>query len=40
MNYANSLLSEVQTDVNSYSRINKMSGQNFNLFTLIRKESG
>lgn len=33
------LLSEIQTIVNSYSRINKMSGQNFNLFSLLRKES-
>ncbi|MFD2914781.1 PDDEXK-like family protein [Psychroserpens luteus] len=39
MNYTNTLLSEVQTIVNSYSRINKMSGQNFNLFTLLRKGS-
>ncbi|WP_179006449.1 PDDEXK-like family protein [Winogradskyella forsetii] len=39
MNYTYILLSEVQTIVNSYSRINKMSGQNFNLFTLLRKES-
>ncbi|MDD2984599.1 MAG: PD-(D/E)XK nuclease family protein [Crocinitomicaceae bacterium] len=39
MNQINILLSEVQTIVNSYSRINKMSGQSFNLFTLLRKEN-
>ena len=39
MNSINNLLSEVQTITNSYSRINKMSGQNFNLFSLLRKES-
>ncbi|MGV8944877.1 MAG: PD-(D/E)XK nuclease family protein [Lutibacter sp.] len=39
MEQVNFLLSQVQTIVNSYSRINKMSGQNFNLFTLLRKES-
>jgi len=39
MEQVNFLLSQVQTIVNSYSRINKISGQNFNLFTLLRKES-
>lgn len=39
MDYTSILLSEVKTIVNSYSRINKLSGQNFNLFTLLRKES-
>lgn len=39
MDYTTSLLSEVNTIVNSYSRINKMSGQNFNLFTLLRSEN-
>lgn len=39
MDYTDNLLSEVQTIVNSYSRINKISGQSFNLFTLLRKES-
>ncbi len=39
MDYTSILLSEVKTIVNSYSRINRLSGQNFNLFTLLRKES-
>lgn len=39
MDYSTILLSEVQTIVKSYSRINKMSGQSFNLFSLLRKEN-
>ncbi len=36
--YINILLSEIQTIVKSYTRINKLSGQNFNLFSLLRNE--
>ncbi|WP_107037778.1 PDDEXK-like family protein [Brumimicrobium mesophilum] len=39
MTEVNTLLLQVQTIVNSYSRINKMSGQSFNLFTLLKKEN-
>ncbi len=38
MERVTNLLSQVKTVVNSYSRIEEITGQNFNLFSLLRKE--